>query len=73
MLEIIQQLCQNLYYIDILNVISFIPAFRKLLNPPGYGHFCSITDELELGVNLLNVCMLQNIKGPVLHTGPPNR
>lgn len=70
MLEILQQLCQNLYYIVFLYVTSIIPAFRKLLIPPGYGHFCSITDELKLGVKLLNVCMLQNTKGPVCNTGP---
>ena len=49
MQEITQQLCQTLYHIDILNVMSITPIFYELLIPTGNGHFCTITDELRKG------------------------
>ena len=71
--EIKQQPCQKPYNADYMVFIRYIVQIQKLLNPHGNGHFCSIPDETRTLVNLLNNCMLQNIKGPASIAGPLNR
>jgi hypothetical protein len=45
-----------------MNFITDFVKMLKWLNLPGNGHFCSKMDRCSTDVNILIVCMLQNIK-----------
>ena len=45
MLEIVQELCQNLYNAVYLYFIDIFVHFLKLLNTHENGHICTIVDD----------------------------